>query len=91
MSVISLLYLFRSVIRSCILVLGMRLISFLRGISMKRAIDVVIDIHTQAEIDRLKKDIRQKCEQISQLYGGEICYEDPKFFRKKGKKLEQIQ
>lgn len=57
---------------------------------MKRAIDVVIDIHTQAEIDRLKKDIRQKCEQISQLYGGEICYEDPKFFRKKGKKLEEI-
>ena len=57
---------------------------------MKRAIDEVIDIHTQAEIDRLKKDIRQKCEQISQLYGGEICYEEPKFFKKKGRKLIEL-
>ena len=58
---------------------------------MKRAIDVVIDIHTQAEIDRLKKDIRQKCEQISQVYAEkDIFYEEPKFFRKVGKKLEEI-
>ena len=57
---------------------------------MKRAIDEVIDIHTQAEIDRLKKDIRQKCEQISQLYDGEICYEEPKFFKKKGRKLIEL-
>ena len=57
---------------------------------MKRAIDEVIDIHTQAEIDRLKKDIRQKCEQISQLYGGEICYEEPKFFKKKSRKLIEL-
>ena len=57
---------------------------------MKRAIDIMIDIHTQAEIDRLKKDIQQKCEQISQLYGGDIYYEEPKFFRKIGKKLEEI-
>ena len=57
---------------------------------MKRAIDEIIDIHTQAEIDRLKKDIRQKCEQISQLYGGEICYEEPKFFKKKGRKLIEL-
>lgn len=57
---------------------------------MKRAIDEVIDIHTQTEIDRLKKDIRQKCEQISQLYGGEICYEEPKFFKKKGRKLIEL-
>lgn len=57
---------------------------------MKRAIDEVIDIHTQAEIDRLKKDIRQKCEQISQLYGGEICCEEPKFFKKKGRKLIEL-
>ena len=91
MSVTSLVCSFRFVIRNWVLVLGMRLILSLRGINMKRAIDIVIDIHTQAEIDRLKKDIQQKCEQISQLYGGEICYEDPKFFRKKGKKLEQIQ
>ena len=81
---------FRFVIRSQVLVLGMHLTLSLRGTNMKRAIDVVIDIHTQAEIDRLKKDIQQKCEQISQLYGGEICYEDPKFFRKVGKKLEEI-
>ena len=58
---------------------------------MKRAIDVVIDIHTKDEIDRLKKDIRQKCEQISQLYAEkDIFYEEPKFFRKVGKKLEEI-
>ena len=57
---------------------------------MKRAIDEVIDIHTQDEIDRLKKDIRQKCEQISQLYGGEVYYEDPKFFKKKGRKLVEL-
>ena len=57
---------------------------------MKRAIDVVIDIHTQSEIDRLKKDIQQKCEQIAQLYGGDIYYEEPRFFRKIGKKLEEI-
>ena len=58
---------------------------------MKRAIDMVIDIHTQAEIDRLKKDIWQKCEQISQLYAEkDIYYEEPKFFRKIGKKLEEI-
>lgn len=55
---------------------------------MKRAIDVVIDIHTQAEIERLKKDIRQKCEQISQLYADrDIYYKEPQFFRKEGKKL----
>ena len=58
---------------------------------MKRAIDVVIDIHTKDEIDRLKKDIRQKCEQISQLYAErDIYYEEPKFYRKVGKKLEEI-
>ena len=58
---------------------------------MKRAIDMVIDIHTKDEIDRLKKDIRQKCEQISQLYAErDIFYEEPKFFRKVGKKLEEI-
>lgn len=58
---------------------------------MKRAIDVVIDIHTKDEIDRLKKDIRQKCEQISQLYAERVIYyEEPKFFRKVGKKLEEI-
>lgn len=58
---------------------------------MKRGIDVVIDIHTKDEIERLKKDIRQKCEQISQLYAEkDIYYEEPKFFRKIGKKLEEI-
>lgn len=68
----------------------MLLTLFLGGGNMKRAIDEVIDIHTQAEIDRLEKDIRQKCEQISQLYGGEICYEEPKFFKKKGRKLIEL-
>ena len=58
---------------------------------MKRAIDVVIDIHTKDEIERLKKDIRQKCEQISQLYAEkDIYYEDPKFFKKEGRKLIEL-
>lgn len=58
---------------------------------MKRAIDEVIDIHTRDEIERLKKDIRQKCEQISQLYAEkDIYYEDPKFFKKEGRKLIEL-
>lgn len=58
---------------------------------MKRAIDEVIDIHTKNEIERLKKDIRQKCEQISQLYADkDIYYEEPKFFRKEGRKLVEL-
>lgn len=61
---------------------------------MKRAIDEVIDIHTQAEIDRLEKDIDQKCRQIADLIvdngDGEVVYEMPKFYRKKKKQLIEI-
>lgn len=61
---------------------------------MKRAIDVVIDIHTQAEIDRLKKDIQQKCEQIAQLLGATenepIIWTNNLFYKKVNKKRIRV-
>lgn len=58
---------------------------------MKRAIDVVIDIHVKAEIERLKSDVKKKCEQISKLYGEDILFEEPRFYKKDGKKVVEIQ
>lgn len=62
---------------------------------MKKAIDVVIEIHVRDEIERLKKDIDQKCRQIADLIvdsgDGEVVYEMPKFYRKKKKQLIEIE
>lgn len=51
---------------------------------MERAIDVVIDIHTKAEIGRLMEDINQKCRQIGDLLRRSddepIKWSNPKFY-----------
>ena len=51
---------------------------------MERAIDVVIDIHTKAEIGRLMEDINQKCKQIGDLLRRSddefIKWSNPKFY-----------
>lgn len=61
---------------------------------MKRAIDEVIEIHVRDEIERLKKDINQKCRQIADLIvdsgDGEVVYEMPKFYRKNKRQLIEI-
>lgn len=57
---------------------------------MKRAIDVVQDIHVKAEIERLKSDIKKKCEQISKMYGEDVLFEEPHFYKKNGNKIIEI-
>lgn len=62
---------------------------------MKRAIDEVIEIHVRDEVERLKKDIDQKCRQIADLIvdsgDGEVVYEMPKFYRKNKRQLIEIE
>lgn len=57
---------------------------------MDRAIDVVSDIHVQQEIDRLKKDIEQKCDQIAGLYGDDITWTPPVFYKKINGKRKKL-
>ena len=59
---------------------------------MERAIDVIIDIHTEAEIGRLMGDINQKCKQIADLLKGldnePIKWSKPRFYKTcKGKRI----
>lgn len=53
---------------------------------MERAIDVVIDIHTRAEIIRLQEDIQKKCKQIADLLVRKddevIQWTNPRFYAK---------
>lgn len=61
---------------------------------MKRAIDVVIDIHVKDEIQRLQGDIKQKCQQIAQLLGTTenepIVWTNNLFYKKVDKKKIRI-
>lgn len=61
---------------------------------MERAIDVVIDIHTRDEIQRLQSDIKQKCQQIAQLLGTTenepIVWTNNLFYKKVNKKKIRI-
>ena len=61
---------------------------------MKRAIDVVIDIHVKDEIQRLQGDIKQKCQQIAQLLGDTenepITWTNNLFYKKIDKKKVRI-
>lgn len=72
----------------------MLLILFLRGTDMERAIDVVIDIYTRDEIQRLQSDIKQKCQQIAQLLGTTenepIVWTNNLFYKKVNKKKIRI-
>ncbi|MBD5584180.1 MAG: hypothetical protein HDQ88_03790 [Clostridia bacterium] len=58
---------------------------------MKRAIDVVTDIHVKAEIERLKSDVKKKCEQIAKLSGEDVLFEEPRFYKRNGNKIVEIQ
>ena len=61
---------------------------------MKRAIDVVIDIHVKDEVQRLEGDIKQKCQQIAQLLGATenepIVWTNNLFYKKVDKKKIRI-
>ena len=61
---------------------------------MKRAIDVVIDIHIKDEVQRLQGDIKQKCQQIAQLLGATesepIVWTNNLFYKKVDKKKIRI-
>ena len=57
---------------------------------MDRAIDVISNIHVQQEIDRLKKDIEQKCDQIAELYGDGTTWTPPVFYKKINGKRKKL-
>lgn len=62
---------------------------------MKTAQEEVINIHIQQEIDRLKKDIIDKCTAVADLYvaGGvsdTVYWKEPQFYIKKDDKRQKI-